>query len=387
MVTFGQASSGKGTDVASLPSESGHKIARLETFCLRLPYKKPISFKSVRETSGEFLILCITLDDGTEGLAEAICRPAVWGEDARTLEQMIQHDFASTLLDIDPFAQVLIEKCMMDISGCRAAKALIDIALWDLRGKLVGQPVWRLLGAAKPRPVPLTWIAHGDTSEAMIDEAVRRTDEGFLGVKLKTWRRSLEDVRMVEQARGLLGASRPIYVDANSSYSSTETRVVLSQVQEFKVCFIEDPCSFETLAQQAEMAEFLSIPLLCDRGGLELETVDGLLRARAAGGITLHLRQSGLTSALEIIRHCAEAGVYTVIGTDSESRLGALARMHLHAATPHLHAWPAETHFFEKLADDVFSGAFDMSDGRVHLDDTPGFGASIDRTKLEMYHI
>jgi L-alanine-DL-glutamate epimerase-like enolase superfamily enzyme len=48
-----------------------------------------------------------------------------------------------------------------DVRDCRAAKALIDIALWDLRGKILGQPVWRLLGGSTPKPVPLTWISTG----------------------------------------------------------------------------------------------------------------------------------------------------------------------------------------------------------------------------------
>ena len=371
--------------MTDLPSESDFKVTKLETFCLRLPYKKPISFKSVHETRGEFLILSLTLDNGMEGLAEAVCRPAVWGEDAPTLAEMCRRIFADQLQDVDPFAQTIIEERLGKVLGCRAAKALIDIALWDIRGKVLGQPVWRLLGAASPRPVPLTWIAHGDASEAMIDEAVRRTQEGFFGVKLKTWRRSLEDVRMVEQARGLLGVSRPIYVDANSSYAPGEAREILSLVQQFNVCFIEDPCRFDSTKEQADFARSLSTALLCDRGGLELEIVDHLLNARAAGGITLHLRQSGLTGALQIIERCAKSDVYSVIGTDSESRLGALARMHLHAATPHLHAWPAETHFFEKLADDVYCGPFASSDGAVRLDDSPGFGGSTDRVKLEAY--
>jgi L-alanine-DL-glutamate epimerase-like enolase superfamily enzyme len=289
------------------------------------------------------------------------------------------------LRNVDPLARSLIQHRLNEIPGCRAAKSLIDVALWDICGKILGHPVWRLLGAESPRPVPLTWIAHGDTSEAMIDEAVGRAQNGFFGIKLKTWRRSEEDVRMVAEARRRIGAERPIYVDANSSYTLSEARDILSLVQQSDVSFIEDPCRFENIEQQADFARALSAPLLCDRGGLELETVDQLLNAEAAGAITLHLRQSGLTGALKIIERCARSNVHTVIGTDSESRLGALPRMHLHAATDHLHPWPAETHFFEKLADDVFLGSFHRSDGAIRLDDSPGFGASIDRVKVEKY--
>ena len=69
------------------------------------------------------------------------------------------------------------------IRDCRAAKSLIDIALWDLRGKLLGQPVWRLLGGGPAKPVPLTWVAHGNTREAQVDGSRKRMvlDRGYKG--------------------------------------------------------------------------------------------------------------------------------------------------------------------------------------------------------------
>ena len=74
-----------------------------------------------------------------------------------------------------------------------------------------------------------------------------------------------------------------------------------------------------------------------------------------------------------------------VIGTDSESRIGALTRMHFRAAVSYLGAWPAETHFFQKLTDDAFAGDFHFVDGCITPNDAPGFGAAIDRHKLEQY--
>jgi L-alanine-DL-glutamate epimerase-like enolase superfamily enzyme len=52
---------------------------------------------------------------------------------------------------------------------------------------------------------------------------------------------------------------------------------------------------------------------------------------------------------------------------------------------PSLAPWPTETHFFEKLADDAFAGDFRFADGQITIDDTPGFGAAIDRAKLDKY--
>ena len=88
---------------------------------------------------------------------------------------------------------------------------------------------------------------------------------------------------------------------------------------------------------------------------------------------------------LKIIALCEAAGLPVVIGTDSESRIGSLVRMHLRAAIPSLAPWPTETHFFDKLGDDTFAGDFHFADGTITPTNAPGFGAALDRRKVERY--
>ncbi len=72
---------------------------------------------------------------------------------------------------------------------------------------------------------------------------------------------------------------------------------------------------------------------------------------------------------------------------DSESRIGSLARIHLRASQPSMAPWPTETHFFQKLADDVFEGTFNFSNGAIAVPDTPGVGAAINWRKLKQYSV
>jgi L-alanine-DL-glutamate epimerase-like enolase superfamily enzyme len=366
-------------------SRSDLKIAAVETLRLKLPYKKAIAFHSVTEASGQYVILRLALDDGSEGIAEAVCRAAHSGEDAASVAYQIETFFRPLLVGADPAGHLALLASIQKIKGCRAAKALIDIALWDLRGKIFGQPVWRLLGGAKPAPVPLTWIAHGNTREAQVAEAKRMAEErGYRGMKLKTWRRSLEDVRMVADVRAALPETL-IYVDGNGSYTETEARTILTKVADSGVAFIEEPCACVDPARQAALAAALPVALLGDQGCETLPAVNTLLRLNAVGAVSVKLRRTGLTESLKIIALCEAAGVPVVIGTDSESRIGALARAHLRAAIPSLAPWPTETHFFDKLHDDAFAGDFAFAGGTITPNDTPGFGAALDRRKLERY--
>jgi L-Ala-D/L-Glu epimerase len=363
-------------------------ITEVDVIQLRLPYRAAVTFKSVRENTGEYVILRLALRDGVEGIAEAICRPSQSGEDAKLVAYQIDTFFKNKLIGADALGHREILVDIADVRGCEAAKALIDNALWDLRGKILGVPVWQLLGAAAVDPVPLTWIAHGNSVEAMVAEAKDAAQRrGFKGLKLKTWRRSVEDVRMVGEVRDAVGGDPIIYIDGNGAYSESEARTILPAVAKYNVSFIEEPCSFADPTRQAAMAAALPIALLGDQSCGSLRDAAQLIRLNAVGAVSVKLRRTGISEALKIVALCEAMGLPVVIGTDSESRIGALARIHLRAAVSYFDPWPVETHFFQKLTDDVFAGEFNFSNGCVTATDAPGFGASIDYAKLEKYRI
>ncbi|HWG06089.1 MAG TPA: mandelate racemase/muconate lactonizing enzyme family protein [Beijerinckiaceae bacterium] len=362
------------------------EISAVEVYRLKLPYKNPVSFHSVKQSAGEYVLLRLVLADGRDGIAESICRPQHSGEDATAVAYQIETFFKPLLIGADPLAHLSVLQRLGQIKMLPAAKALVDIALWDLRGKILEQPVWRLLGGERPKPIPLTWIAHGNTVEGQIAEAKKMMEtHGYRGMKLKTWRRSFDDVRMVEGVRKAVGDDMVIYVDGNGSYTETEARTILAHVADFNVSFMEEPCQFADPLRQAAMASVLPVALLGDQSANSLQAVNLLLRLQAVGAVSVKLRRTGLTESLKIIALCEAAGVPVVLGTDSESRIAAMPRMHLRAAIPHLDPWPTETHFFDKLADDVFSGEFQFKDGTLRPNDAPGFGASFDRRRLEQY--
>jgi L-alanine-DL-glutamate epimerase-like enolase superfamily enzyme len=362
------------------------KIARLDVYKLKLPYKAPVKFGRLTEDASEYVLLRIVADNGKEGLAESVCRPQHTGEDATLVAYQIKTFFEPLMLGRDPFDHINILTGLSSVRACGAAKALIDIALWDLRGQILEQPVWRLLGGASPKPVPLSWIAHGNTVQGQIDEAKKMMEtRGYRGMKLKTWRRTLEDVTMVEGVRKAVGDSMFIYVDGNSRYEETEARAIFPKMTAYNVSFVEDPCEFKDPRRAVALAAALPIAVLGDEPCLTVAAVTAQVSMLAVGAVSVKLRRTGFTDSLKIISLCEMTGLPVVIGTDSESRLAAMPRMHLRAAIPHLAPWPTETHFFDKLKDDVFAGQFQFKDGTITPNDAPGFGASVDPKKLAKY--
>ena len=354
---------------------------------LRLPYRSVVNFRSVTQDRGEYVLIRIVADDGQEGIAEAVCRPEQHGEDAAAVAMSIDTLFKPRLVGLDPLAHLSALAAIDRVKFCRTEKALIDVALWDLKGKILNQPVWRLLGAAKPKPVPLTWLVHGKTTrEAMVADALLQHEErGYNSMKLKTWKRSMEDVRLVEDVRKALGDDAFLYVDGNGSYTEGEARTILARVADYNATFIEEPCKFSDPLRQAAFAPHLPIPLLGDQCLQSLNDVQLHIRLGAVGAVSIKLRRTGFTQSLKIAALAEAAGLPVVIGTDSESRIGSLSRMHFRTALPWLAPYPAETHFFDKLTDDAFAGEFHFRDGTLTPTDAPGFGAEIDHAKLKTF--
>jgi L-alanine-DL-glutamate epimerase-like enolase superfamily enzyme len=270
------------------------------------------------------------------------------------------------------------------VRGAALAKALIDTALWDLRGKISGAPVWRLLGGSAPAPVPVTAILFGDTAAAMLEDAERTVARGIRALKVKLWRHSIDDVHLIRDIRAAVGRDVLIYADTNYAYSEDEARTLLPQLAEYGVALIEDPCDIPA-ERLAQLSRDLPFAILAEIPIDSLAAAQRYVQLRAAGALSLHMRRTGVTETLKIAALCEAAGLPAIVGTDLEAGIGALARLHLRAAIPSLAAWPSEIQFFERLADDVLNERPAIVDGAIAVPDRPGFGASIDETKLQRY--
>ncbi len=357
-------------------------IEKLETYCLDLPYSQTVHFHSVTEDRGRYLIIRLVTSNGVQGIAESICRTAQSGDTPEELAADVTAHLEPLVLGADVTDGGVFEA--VGQSGAPiAARSIVDVALWDLKGKVLGQPTWQLLGPGPAEPVPVAWIVHGNSVAEQVAEAVKAIDErGFSALKLKTWKKSMDDVDMVRAVREAVGYERVIWIDANRSYTEEEARAVFPHMAELGVAFIEDPCEFTDYAAIAALARDLPIPILADKPCQQFSDAKALIETGAAGALSVKLRRTGITEGLKIINLAKDAGVPVVIGTDSESRIGSLARIHLRAAMASMAPWPTETHFFGKLAEDVFAGEFVFENGCISVPDAPGFGAGLDMTKL-----
>jgi L-alanine-DL-glutamate epimerase-like enolase superfamily enzyme len=144
------------------------------------------------------------------------------------------------------------------------AVAAVDIALWDLKAKVAGQPLYQLLGGARDKvPVYNTdggWLNH--TLEQLVDEAQKIVAADFRGTKIKVGKDDpMEDTERIAAVREVLGSKRTLMVDANERFTHPEAIKRARMWEEFNLFWFEEPLPAEDILGHAKVKAHTSIPI------------------------------------------------------------------------------------------------------------------------------
>lgn len=190
------------------------------------------------------------------------------------------------------------------------ALAAVDTALWDLRCKAAGQPLWLLAGGARQR-VPL-YDTEGGWLHLSIDELVagakRSVAQGWPGVKLKVGKsHASEDVERLRAVRDAVGTDIHLMVDANQSMTYPEAKRRARLFEEFDLFWFEEPLPAEDITGHALLAASTSIPIAVGESLYSPSHFREYLSAGAAGIVQVDVaRIGGITPWLKTA-HLAEA--------------------------------------------------------------------------------
>ncbi len=223
------------------------------------------------------------------------------------------------LVGDDPFALEEIGARLEEVPGEHAAKAALDCALHDLVGKLLGIPVWKLLGLPRVGP-PTSWTVWlGDP-----DDMARRTErvEGrFRRLKLKLGGGDGLDVERVRAVRSR--TDLPLQVDVNEWWSLAEALEAIPELARLGVAYIEQPLPAGDPGGE-ELKERSSVPIYVDE---DCHTLADVARcAEIAHGITIKLAKSGgIREAIRMAAAARALGLGVMLGCMVESGLGIAA--------------------------------------------------------------
>lgn len=226
------------------------------------------------------------------------------------LAHLVNDELAPAVVGEDPFLIRGIRDKLWHLTDYHGTVGLallgiagIDIALWDLVGRAVGKPVWRLLGAQRDR-VPayamVGWLNYDLDELKRI--CARAMEQGFRGVKIKVGAPTLdEDVQRIEAVRAVVGKSGLLMVDANQVFSVTEA-LRRGRVYEELDCFwFEEPLRADDVDGLAQLARELTIPIASGENNYGKRQFRELFERRAVDIVQPDLRRAGgITECLEI---------------------------------------------------------------------------------------
>jgi L-Ala-D/L-Glu epimerase / N-acetyl-D-glutamate racemase len=297
--------------------------------------------------------------DGVSGFGEAAPTDH-YGETAETALAFVQE--AGELLGDDPFALEAIEARLRERPGEQAAKSGIDAALHDLCGKLVGRPVWQLLGLERLGP-PTSWtIWLGDP-----DDMARRAERvrgRFKRLKLKI---GGGDGLDVERVRAVHSVSEvPLQVDVNEFWSLDEALEALPQLVELGVEYCEQPLPAGD-SGGPELKRRSPLPIYVDEDCHTLADVRDC--AERAHGLTVKLAKSGGIREAVRMAHAGRAlGLGLMLGCMNESGLAVAAGAQVASLFDHI-----DLDGNLLLAEDPWPGV-ELVDGVQVPADEPGLG-------------
>ena len=358
------------------------RIEAVQTDHYRIPLPVALSDSTHGEmTSFEVITVRVRCDDGAEGLGYTY----TVGAGGAAIKALIDRDITPILLDADPRRIEQIWDRMwwgLHYVGrggiavfCISA---VDIALWDLKGKHAGEPLWRLLGGHTNR---VKAYAGGIDLHFSVDhlcaQAKRFLARGYGAIKMKVGRPHLaEDVGRVAAVRATIGAEVPLMVDANMRWTVDQAIRASRALADYDLFWLEEPTIPDDLAGHARIAREGALPIAT---GENMHSIYEFQQMIAVGGVSFPEPDvsniGGITAWLKVA-HMAEANNLPVTSHGVQD-----LHVHLLAAVPNASYLEAHGFGLERF----IRHPLQIENGEAIAPERPGHGIAFDWDALEAH--
>lgn len=353
------------------------KITGIETMVLRLPFPHagpPLMFAGKPRNGMEMLLVRVDTDEGVTGWGEAF-GPGIWAATRATFESLI----APLCVGRDP-AQIAaigedIERKLHQLGRSGSviyALSGLDIALWDIAGKIAGLPLARLLNPRAQQEVPAyaSLLRYGDPSLAakLAAEAVER---GYQHVKLHE-----VEVAAAAAARKAVGSDVALMLDTNCPWSVEQALATAEALRPFGLAWLEEPIwPPEDYAGLALVRQRGGIPVAAGENAGSLLDFAHMLSLGAVDHVQPSVIKAGGITAMLKVCDLARAQKASVAPHSPYFGPGLLATVHLCAARSEI---GMVERYYCDLEASPFGAAIDPTGGRFTVPEGPGLGVEPD---------
>lgn len=362
------------------------RIKQIRTVVRTQSYDGLRSNPRKRWTRKDALLIFVECDNGMVGIGEAWCE----GGSPASIATIIETDMAPLLIGQDACAPELIwsrlfEPVNLSCRGAAAYAAIsgIDIAIWDLMGKVCKQPLYRLLGGYTSKiPVYASGGMYGEAPEQLGERMANLVAAGALGVKIKVGGTSVEeDIERVKAVRAAIGPSPRLMLDALFVPDVPQAIRLSRAAEPYDIYFFEAPTALRNMDGWLEIKNRTGIPLagtevecgrdihrrILEKGAVHVLQFD----LTTCGGVTEGRKIGALAQAWyrPVSLHCSGTGVALAASLQFAGGLAGCDSVEMH-----------EMH--QALFDRLWACGHHLKDGFIHLSERCGLGIDLQADDL-----
>ncbi len=374
-----------------MSGESSLRITSVRAFPTSFPVKNGVTLGVGRAVKRDAVLVRVETESGLIGWGESHhgrCPGAIAKLIDTTLSQLVTGRDAGDVVGV--WNVVYTKQLASHGMGTASVLAMsgIDQALWDIRGKAAGWPIYKLLGgAARPIPAYAGGISLGfQAPETLVEEAQALCAQGYRALKLRFGDTVERDIARLAAVRNALGPDVRIMVDANTAYTLDDVRRVMPALAECDVAWLEEPFAPHDYRRYRDAKALGTTPLAAGENHFTRFEFDRVIEDGSITVLQPDLSKTGGITEAQRIAAMASAYKLPIHPHTSATGLNMSASLHLLSAIDNAGYFEADV-AKENLFRDALTHRPDRldADGCVRAPEGPGLGLEVDEDFLRSH--
>lgn len=369
-------------------------LHHVEVIPIKIPVKKELRIKDAYGWKGEsyYNIVKIFDHEGRVGIGEATFTDVWSGERQEGSKEAIEQVLYPSIKEMNFFdIRAMVKRMDEVLYGHLSSKAAVEMALYDLIGKVLNVPLYNVLGGRIRESLPLKFsIAAVDDVKLLSRQVAFALNQGIRTVKVKVGTEIEKDIARVKTIYSEFGDRVRIAIDANSAWRLDQAKKVVKDLDVVPLLFIEQPLSRDDIIGIQALQNVTDIPIVIDEGVFTMGQAWNYMREGVGDAISVYPgKNGGLIKSQHILSMVHATHKTALVGSNLELGIASSAMVHLGVVYEGINdnMYPSDIIGPLYHEEDIITDPLSYKSGAIIPPEGPGLGVNIDEEKLQFFKL